>query len=96
MLKIEKNNDGTVEVWLYDHNSSTSIRVCTPPDKLATTLPRDVLVMVRKLVNELDRLLPKEPVLTWTMDSVDTVTEGLTSLADNESPPAADNRLERV
>jgi hypothetical protein len=55
MLTIEKKDNGTVEVWQFDYESKHSVRVCTQPDKLASTLPRDVLVMVRKLVNELDR-----------------------------------------
>jgi hypothetical protein len=67
MLKIEKNNDGTIEVWLYDHASSTSIRICTHPDELASTLPRDVLRVVRELVNEMDRILPQEPIEAWTV-----------------------------
>jgi hypothetical protein len=97
MLTIEKKDNGTVEVWQFDYESKHSVRVCTQPDKLASTLPRDVLVMVRKLVNELDRLLPKESVLMWTSVPGRTVTKGSTSLAyNNESSPAADDCLERV
>jgi hypothetical protein len=61
MLEITKNNDGTIKVWLYDYETNLSVSVCTPPDKLAATLPRDVLAMVRELVIELENLLPLEP-----------------------------------
>jgi len=96
MITVEKKNDGTIEVWHYESDINHSVRVCTHPDKLAATLPRDELVMIRKLVNELDRLLPKEPVLTWTMDSVDTAPVDSTLTINKELSPAADGRLERV
>jgi len=96
MLIIEKNEDGTVDVWHHVTKPKLNVRVCTRPDKLAATLPRDVLVMVRELVNELDAALPKEPVEPLAMDSVDTASVDSMAFTDNESHPAADDRLERV
>tara|TARA_B100000949_G_C13905394_1_gene294556 strand:+ start:59 stop:475 length:417 start_codon:yes stop_codon:yes gene_type:complete len=95
MLTIEKRNDDAVEVWHYESDTNHSVRVCTRSDKLAATLPRDVLVMVRKLVNELDRVLPKEPVLQWTAD-LDDASLDSALLAGTGSSPAADDRLKCV
>ena len=96
MLTIESNDDGTIEVWQFDVASRHSMRVRTQPGKLATTLPRDVLVMARKLVNELDRVLPKEPIHTLLWVSDKSVNDDSTALADGESSPVVDDRLERV
>jgi hypothetical protein len=97
MLTIEKRNDDAVEVWHYESGTNHSVRVCTRSDKLASTLPRDVLVMVRKLVNELDRVLPKESELLWTTVPGHTVAKDSDgSLTYNESSPAADDRLKCV
>jgi len=90
MLQIEQKNDGTIDVWHCDTKNNLSVRVCTRPYKLATTLPRDELVLVRKLVNELDRLLPEEPVPTQTVNPRDTASVDVDSLTDHESSPAAD------
>lgn len=96
MLTIEKNDDGTIEVWHHVMEPKLNVRVCTYPDKLAATLPRDELELVRELVNELDAVLPNEPVVSLTMDSVDTASVDSMAFTNNESHPAADDRLERV
>ena len=96
MLTIESNDDGTIEVWQFDVASRHSMRVRTQPDKLATTLPRDVLVMARKLVNELDRVLPKEPIHTLLWVSDKPANDDSTALADGEPSSVDAGRLERV
>jgi hypothetical protein len=96
MLTIESNDDGTIEVWQFDVSTKHSMRVRTQPDKLATTLPRDVLVMARKLVNELDRVLPKEPIHTLLWVSDKPVNDDSTALADGEPSSVAAGRLEHV
>ena len=97
MLTIEKNIDGTIEVWHHEVEPKLNVRVCTHPDKLATTLPRGELKMVRKLVDELDELLPKGSELLWTEVPGQTVIKNSDgSLAYNNPSSAADGRLERV
>jgi len=57
MLSVKQKYDGRMKISTYDLDGTFSFRVCAQPDKIAPTLPRDVLVEIRELVDGMNRIL---------------------------------------
>lgn len=92
-IRIERETDGNIEVYIYDHDSKISFRVSAPAAGLASLLPRDVCEEVHQLSREVHRVTqPESPSFHHGMVAAG-VPDGLpdSTLSTNGEPtPIAD------
>jgi hypothetical protein len=92
-IRIERETNGNIEVYEYDHDSKISFRVSAPAAGLASLLPRDVREEVHQLSWEVHHVTQPEPSSNHDGMVAAGVSNGLpdSTLSTNGEPtPIAD------